>query len=197
MRELSRKNSWMTYRSAGFASEDGRGFPYVYLSSDQGSASLNTTKIKVWIQGGVHGNEPAGDMATLALLGKMDSEQEWASEILGKMDILVLPRYNPDGEFCGYYRISWCLILTVLDFQRVLATNLDPNRDHIKLARQQTRDLKELFNDFEPHIALDMHEVCQFWPCLSQFLTAISIVHQVYMAGVCIKELMHFWRLRR
>ena len=49
--------------------------------------------------------------------------------------------------------------LTRKDFQRILATNLDPNRDHIKLARQQTIDLKKLFNSFEPHIALDMHEV--------------------------------------
>jgi hypothetical protein len=44
------------------------------------------------------------------------------------------------------------------DFQRTLATNYDPNRDHTKLARQQTRDIKEWFTDFSPHIAIDMHE---------------------------------------
>lgn len=66
----------------------------------------SSSKIKVWIQGGVHGNEPAGDMATLELLGKMDRDSNWATKILEKMDILVLPRYNVDGEFCEYPRAS-------------------------------------------------------------------------------------------
>ncbi|OTA37684.1 hypothetical protein BTJ68_02510 [Hortaea werneckii EXF-2000] len=43
-------------------------------------------------------------------------------------------------------------------FQRTLATNFDPNRDSIKLARQQTRDIKTLFNSWSPHISGDMHE---------------------------------------
>jgi hypothetical protein len=49
-------------------------------------------------------------------------------------------------------------ILTTPDFQRTLATNFDPNRDHTKLARQQTRDIKEWLSSFSPHIAIDMHE---------------------------------------
>jgi hypothetical protein len=44
------------------------------------------------------------------------------------------------------------------DFQRALATNFDPNRDHIKLARQQTRSIKQLLGDFNPHVIIDMHE---------------------------------------
>lgn len=47
---------------------------------------------------------------------------------------------------------------TAADFQRTLATNFDPNRDHTKLARQQTRDIKKWFSTFSPHIAIDMHE---------------------------------------
>lgn len=73
----------------------------------------------------------------------MDANQTWTASLLEKLDIMILPRYNPDGVFY---------------FQRTLATNLDPNRDHIKLARQQTRDLKQLFNSFAPHVAVDMHE---------------------------------------
>jgi hypothetical protein len=46
----------------------------------------------------------------------------------------------------------------ILDFQRTLATNFDPNRDHTKLARQQTRDIKKWFSSFSPHVAIDMHE---------------------------------------
>ena len=136
----------MSYSVADFQSEEGRSFPYVYLSESntQSIASLNTSsKVRVYLQGAVHGNEPAGDQSLLALLGKMDANQTWTASLLEHLDIMILPRYNPDGV---YY------------FQRTLASNFDPNRDHIKLARQQTRDLKSLFNSFAPHVAVDMHE---------------------------------------
>jgi predicted deacylase len=136
----------MTYDVADFLSEEGRTFPYAYLSTSESNASSGYTtsgKLRVWIQGSVHGNEPAGDEAVLALLGAMDDNPSWAASFLEKMDIIVLPRYNPDGN--AY-------------FQRTLATNFDPNRDHTKLVRQQTRDIKEWFSSFSPHIAIDMHE---------------------------------------
>lgn len=49
----------------------------------------------------------------MALLGKMDSNATWTADLLDRIDILVLTRYNPDG---------------VNYFQRELAPNLDPNR---------------------------------------------------------------------
>lgn len=141
----------MHYHRSAFTSEEGRTFPYVLLSTGKGclqsrsSGSGNETsdKVRVWIQAAVHGNEPAGDEATQALLGKFDDDSKWAASVLEKLDIVILPRYNPDGV---YY------------FQRTLATNYDPNRDHIKLARQQTRDIKQLMNKFSPHVIVDMHE---------------------------------------
>lgn len=135
----------MTYRKANFTSEELRQFSYVHLSTKGSCLSRrnSTGKVRVWIQGGVHGNEPAGDEATQALLGKFDADPKWAANILDKVEIVILPRYNLDGIFY---------------FQRTLATNFDPNRDHIKLARQQTRKIKELFGKFEPHVVVDMHE---------------------------------------
>ncbi len=56
---------------------------------------------------------------------------------------MLFPRYNPDG-------VSY--------FQRDLASNLDPNREHTKLARRQSREIKRLLSSFSPHIAVDMHE---------------------------------------
>jgi hypothetical protein len=49
-------------------------------------------------------------------------------------------------------------LANITDFQRTLASNYDPNRDHTRLTRQQTRDIKEWFSSFSPHIAIDMHE---------------------------------------
>lgn len=135
----------MTYRTANFTSEEYRSLPYVHLST--GGSSLHrdnsASKVRVWIQGAVHGNEAAGDETTQAILGKFNDDREWAASILDKLELVILPRYNPDGVFY---------------FQRTLATNYDPNRDHIKLDCQQTRDIKQLMNDFNPHVIVDMHE---------------------------------------
>lgn len=153
LRRLADRNDWMVYQTADYLSEEGKTFPYVFLSTsaaqfqlqDMSSyhASAPAGKVRVWIQGAVHGNEPAGDEAVLALLGQLDADAAWAAAVLAKADLLVLPRYNPDGA--AY-------------FQRALATNHDPNRDHTKLARPQTRAVKQTFAAFAPHVAADMHE---------------------------------------
>ncbi|PLB44155.1 Zn-dependent exopeptidase [Aspergillus steynii IBT 23096] len=148
LEELAERNNYITYGIANFTSEEHRSFPYVHLSTSRNNLPRGkSSKVRVWIQGAVHGNEPAGDEATQALLGKFDADPEWASSILDKLDIFILPRYNPDGVFY---------------FQRTLASNFDPNRDHIKLARQQTRDIKKLMNRFNPHVIVDMHEYSAF-----------------------------------
>lgn len=77
------------------------------------------------------------------MLGKLDTNETWAESVLEKVEILALPRYNPDG---------------VAYFQRRLATGYDPNRDNTVLQRQHTRDLKTLMAEFDPHIILDAHE---------------------------------------
>ncbi|KEY67749.1 hypothetical protein S7711_04069 [Stachybotrys chartarum IBT 7711] len=155
LRTLAARNEWLTYHNPSFRSEEGRSLPYVYLSTSNApsgpspvlSSFANTTrpsnKVRIWLQGGVHGNEPAGDQALLALLGHFDANATWAASILEHADLLVLPRYNPDG---------------VAYFQRYLATSFDPNRDHTKLARQQTRDIKSLVMNFAPHVGVDCHE---------------------------------------
>ncbi|KAL4728228.1 hypothetical protein ACLX1H_004970 [Fusarium chlamydosporum] len=147
---LASRNDWMTYHNPVFTSEEGRSIPYVVLTSSKSLLQAtpmtdgnSTTKVRVWMQGLVHGNEPAGEEGLLALLGKMDAEPEWTASVLEKLDIMILPRYNPDGA--AY-------------FQRYLATSFDPNRDHTKMASQQTMDVKALNLKFNAHVHLDCHE---------------------------------------
>jgi predicted deacylase len=112
------------------------------MSSSRNDTETNT-KLKVYIQAAIHGNEPASDQGALAFLGKLDANQTYAASLLDKMDILIVPRFNVDG---------------VAHFQRRLASDLDPNRDHIKLDSQQSRHVKQIFSDYRPHVALDLHE---------------------------------------
>jgi hypothetical protein len=150
----------MTYHTPSFSSEEGRSIPYVFLSTSKstsnppllsssssssmpGMSSNSTQKLRVWMQGGVHGNEPGGDQALLAFLGKLDDDPEWALSLLENIDLVVLPRYSPDG---------------VAYFQRYLASSYDPNRDHTKMYSQQTRDIKKLNRQFNAHVSVDCHE---------------------------------------
>lgn len=152
LRSIANRNDWVTYQSGGLLSEEGRAIPTLFLStSSQDSAPLassNSTKLRVFIQGGIHGNEPAGDQGIMALLGKMDANQTWTASLLDAMDILVLPRYSPDGV---YY------------FQRPSATNINPNRDHVKLSSQNARDIKEVTSAYHAHVHIDMHEYPSSW----------------------------------
>lgn len=148
LQKLSKDHKWLHYRNPKITSEEGRSLPYAYLTNDKvrGKDKFNKPrdgKLRIWLQGGVHGDEPAGDQGLLALVGKLTAEPRWARSVLEKADIVVLPRYNPDG---------------VEYFQRAYATNFDPNRDHAVLRRKQTQDIKKLLNDFDPHIFVDAHE---------------------------------------
>jgi hypothetical protein len=164
LQDVADRNDYMTFGLANFTSEELRPFPYVHLSARRCTGrrhgnGTKTDKIRIWIQGAAHGNEPAGDEATMALLGKFDAEPEWAESVLDKVELIILPRYNPDGV---YY------------FQRRLSTNYDPNRDHIKVGQQQTRDIKKMFSRYAPHVVVDMHEytATRVWGDQDQFYHA-------------------------
>jgi hypothetical protein len=138
VRDIANRNDWIRYHDE-LVSEEGRSIPYVTLSNGK----KNETKLRIWIQGGQHGDEPAGDQGVLALLGKFAAEPHWTAKVLDKVDLTILPRYNADG---------------VQYFQRQLASNYDPNRDHAILTRDQTRAIRSLQSAFDPHIFVDAHE---------------------------------------
>ena len=144
LQTLSERNEWMTYKTPDFTSEEGRAIPYVLLSSASPNGTVNATeKLRIYIHGSMHGDEPGGEAGVSSFLGKLDNEPDWAAAVLEKADLLVLPRFNADG---------------VAYFQRLLATSFDPNRDFSKAASQQVRDLQALVTDFNPHISVDCHE---------------------------------------
>ena len=70
----------------------------------------------VLLVGQVHGNEPAGGEAMLALAQALaDGELK---PLLDRMTVVIMPRANPDG---AHY------------FWRATANCVDVNRDHVKV----------------------------------------------------------------
>lgn len=156
VKSIASRNVGISYHDELF-SEEGRSIPYVTLSNNK----INTNKLRIWIQGGQHGDEPAGDQGVLALLAKFANDTPWAFKVLEKIDITILPRYNADG---------------VDYFQRQLASNYDPNRDHAVLNRAQTRAIRRAQSDFDPHIFVDAHEYTGVAPVAQRYIRAQDLL---------------------
>lgn len=156
MKSLANRTEWITYHDEQ-ESEEARKIPYITLSNGKQSEK----KLRIFIQGGQHGNEPAGDEGVLALLGKLAADSRWTAKVLEKVDLLVLPRYNVDG---------------VEYLQRQLASNYDPNRDHSKLVLGQTRRIRKLQSDFDPHIFVDDHEYTGVAPVAQRYIRSQDLL---------------------
>ncbi|MGC9344478.1 MAG: M14 family zinc carboxypeptidase, partial [Bacteroidales bacterium] len=119
------------------ASEEGNPIPVVYFSNN-----TEGDKLKVWFQGGLHGNEPAGTEGLLDLIDNLANNETYQN-YLTRMDIAILPMANIDGFNKQRRRNS---------------NNRDLNRDQTKLYESDSRILKSAFSAFSPDIAFDCHE---------------------------------------
>ena len=108
----------------------------------------------VLLIGQQHGDEPAGSEALLALAQQLmppappapaDKKPHSTSlaPLLQHIDVIVLPRANPDGAEYG---------------QRLAMDGQDINRDHLLLRTPEARALAQLVRDFSPVVVVDSHE---------------------------------------
>lgn len=128
-------------------SQKGKDIPFVHLSKN----GTKPDKIKVWLQGGLHGNEPASTEGVLYILQQL-LENPAYSTMLDEVDVGMVPMANIDGFLAG---------------ERNTANGLDPNRDQTKLLIPESITLKQAFSDFNAEVALDFHE---FRPFRSDYL---------------------------
>jgi hypothetical protein len=120
-------------------SQRGRPILAVYFGVE---TSSTTEPIRVWMQGGLHGNEPASTEGLLVLLQRLLSDPQKRA-LLDRVQLAVVPMANPDG----YDRQI-----------RPSSNGLDLNRDQTKLLAPESRILKAGFYAFDPHVAVDFHE---------------------------------------
>lgn len=102
----------------------------------------NYPKVKVWLQGGLHGDEPASTETMLYLLDKLLNDSKY-SYLLDRLTIGMVPMANIDG----YEKQD-----------RYAANGLDLNRDQVKLLAEESVSLKKAFSDFGAEVAVDFHE---------------------------------------
>jgi len=129
-------------------SQKGYQIPLVLL------ATQNTKeKIKVWMQGGLHGNEPASTEGMLYLLDKLLNDSKY-TYLLDDIDLAIVPMANIDGY---------------LKQDRYAANGLDLNRDQTKLMAPESVSLKQAFTNFNPEVGLDFHEYRPYRKDFTQF----------------------------
>jgi hypothetical protein len=119
-------------------------------------AVRRTGKLRVYIQGNIHGGEVEGKESAQMLLRNLAAgkHDDWLRHLV----LLVAPIYNADGN----ERFS----ITNRgrqhgpiggQGQRANAQGLDLNRDHMKLDSPEARAFVRLMNDYDPHVAMDLH----------------------------------------
>lgn len=142
LQDIEKNSSFVTMKIIGQSTE-GNDLPLlVFTTSESEEAEDFAKKPTVWLQGHVHGNEPAGGESLLVLADEL-ANGDLGKEVLQKVNIVIVPRINPDG---AHY------------FQRQNALRLDANRDHIKLDSPEIRALHKAMNEYKPEIIVDAHE---------------------------------------
>lgn len=119
-------------------SQRGYDIPIVYIKNSNPSEET----IKVWLQGGLHGNEPASTEGVLYMIYKLLNDDAY-KHLLDNLEFAIVPMANIDG----YIKLN-----------RLAANGLDLNRDQTKLMAPETVALKQAYSDFNPEVALDFHE---------------------------------------
>lgn len=123
-------------------SQKGEKIPLVKLKK----ANVSGQPIKVWMQGGLHGNEPASTEGMLWLIQQILEKPDY-NKLLNRLELAIVPMVNIDGMNKG---------------SRYAANGLDLNRDQTKLNAPESTVLKNAFNAFAPEVAVDFHEYRPF-----------------------------------
>lgn len=130
--------SFFKYNFIG-ESQKGKKVPLIDISNNS-----KKRKVKVWIQGGLHGDEPASTECILYFIDQLMTNNLF---LLENIHFQIIPMANIDGY---------------LKFDRYAANGLDLNRDQTKLEIKESLFLKASFSKFSPHVALDMHEYTSY-----------------------------------
>ncbi len=106
----------------------------------------------VLLIGQQRGDEPAGAEALLAIA--QDLAQGPLARLLEQVNVVLLPRANPDGAKAG---------------SSTTTSGVDLDRDHLLLRTPEAQALAQLARDFRASVVVDLHEYAAVKPYLEKF----------------------------
>jgi hypothetical protein len=137
---------------------EGRTLPLAVVGAPAATeeAVRRTGKLRVFIQGNIHGGEVEGKESAQILLRELAEGRH--ADWLDSMVLLIAPIYNADGN----ERISPANRSAQNgpiegSGQRPNAQGYDLNRDHMKLDSPEARSLIRLWTAYDPHVGIDLH----------------------------------------
>lgn len=138
---------------------EGRAMPLVVVGNVENASPegvRNSNKTRVFIQANIHAGEVCGKEAMLMLLRDMAGglHANWLDSLV----LLIAPIYNADGNERVKLTNRGRQHGPVAGMgQRPNAQGFDLNRDHMKLDSPEARSLVRLFNEYDPHVIIDLH----------------------------------------
>ena len=127
----------------------------------------DSTRPTVLLMGQQHGDEPAGGEALLAVAQAL--AQGTLRPLLKRINVVILARTNPDGA---------------ATHQRLSASGIDINRDHLLLRTPEAQAVAQLMREFRPVVVLDAHEFPAVAPYLQKFDAVQRVDAMVQYASV-------------
>ncbi|MBR4863922.1 MAG: hypothetical protein IKU07_05035 [Oscillospiraceae bacterium] len=150
--ELDKEDDDMYLYSLGQSAKYKLNIPLVIFTQNDLSAATtmeqaaailkkDSEKLTVYYRAHMHGNEPAGGEGALAMIYYL--QDTFGAQILDKINLIVVPRLNPDGAY---------------SYLRRLANDTDPNRDQLQLTTHEMQIFQESYLLFDPEVVMDGHE---------------------------------------
>jgi hypothetical protein len=157
-RQLEKESPLLHLQTFG-RTHEGRDLPLVIISEPRLTTpreARDSGKTIVFVLANIHAGEVEGKEACQEIAKRLTSGD--LRHLLGKVIVLIAPIYNADGN----ERIS----LTNRTEQngpiggvgvRENSQGLDLNRDFMKVEASETKGLLRLFNEWDPHLTVDLH----------------------------------------
>jgi hypothetical protein len=98
-------------------------------------------KVLMWSQ--MHGNESTTTKAVWDMVNYLQSDDSLAEHILENCTLMIVPMLNPDGAKA---------------YTRVNKNGVDLNRDAKMLTQPESKALRQLFEEFQPHYCFNLHD---------------------------------------
>ncbi|WP_417941338.1 M14 metallopeptidase family protein [Flavobacterium sp. RS13.1] len=104
---------------------------------------IGTGKTRIYLWSQMHGNESTTTKALFDFINVLNNGSEFAQNMLSAFTFCCIPILNPDGAEL---------------YTRANANEIDLNRDSQNLTQPESRVLRGVFEDFNPHFCFNLHD---------------------------------------